>query len=161
MTKRMERAKVLHRLFDVGIVIKGIDGILEIVGGIMLMLVTKPALNGFVVFLTQRELAEDPQDFIAGSLRHMAATLSSDAKVFGSIYLMVHGCIKVFLVIGLGRGKLWSYPAALSLLSLFIVYQCYRMIDHSSIILLFLIALDSAIVLLIGYEYAVVRRRMR
>ena len=34
--------------------------------------------------------------------------------------------VKVLLVLGLLRGKLWSYPASLVALVLFIAYQIYR-----------------------------------
>ena len=159
MTSRANPRQVLHRLFDIGVVFKGIDGLLEIAGGVVLMLATQPELRRAVVFLTQHELSEDPHDAVAHVLRDAVFGLTSDAKVFGSVYLLVHGFVKVFLVIGLLRGKLWSYPAALIVLSLFIVYQCYRISGHYSALLLFLIVVDTFIVGLIWYEYTFVKKR--
>jgi uncharacterized membrane protein len=158
VTTGPKRRQILHRLFDIGVVFKGIDGLLEIVGGMALMLVTKPELRKAVVFFTQQELSEDPHDVIAHVLRNAVFGLTSDTKLFGSIYLLVHGFVKVFLVIGLLRGKLWSYPVALIVLSLFIAYQCYRISWQYSALLLFLIIVDTFIVGLIWYEYASVRK---
>jgi uncharacterized membrane protein len=159
MTLPENRRKILHRLFDIGVVVKGIDGLLEIISGCVLMLITTPQLRRAAVLLTRHELSEDPHDAIAHALRDLVAGLTSDAKLFGSIYLLVHGFVKVFLVVGLLRGKLWSYPAALTVLSLFIAYQCYRISGQYSTLLLFLIIMDTVIVCLIWYEYFSVRRR--
>jgi uncharacterized membrane protein len=159
VTSRANPRQVLHRLFDIGVVFKGIDGLLEIAGGLVLMLATQTELRKAVVFLTQHELSEDPHDVVAHILRNVVFGLTSDTKLFGSIYLLVHGFVKVFLVIGLLRGKLWSYPAAMVVLSLFIAYQCYRISGHYSTLLLFLIIVDTFIVGLIWYEYTFARKR--
>jgi len=52
----------VHRLFAVSVLIKGVDGVLETIGGILFMLVSPKALNSLVIFLTAHELSEDPDD---------------------------------------------------------------------------------------------------
>ena len=68
-TSEMSRQQV-HRLFAVSVLIKGVDGVLETVGGIRLLLVSPKALNSLVIFFTAHELSEDPDDWFATSLRH-------------------------------------------------------------------------------------------
>ena len=46
------RAKLLHRVFALGIWVKGIDGVLEIIGGVVLLLTSNAALNRLVITFT-------------------------------------------------------------------------------------------------------------
>jgi len=48
----------LDRLYRIGLWIKGIDGVLEMAGGLFLLVVSQPQLGQLVTFLTQRELTE-------------------------------------------------------------------------------------------------------
>jgi uncharacterized membrane protein len=61
-------------------------------------------------------------------------------------------------VIGLLRDQLWSYPASLVVLGLFIVYQVYRYIYSLSVGLIFLTVLDLVLMGLVWHEYRLVRR---
>jgi len=143
----------VHRLFAVSILIKGVDGVLETIGGILLMFVSPEALNSLVLFLTAHELSDHPDDWVATSLRHAVHNLSSDTKLFVSGYLVAHGLVKVFLVAGLLRQKLWAYPAALWFLGIFILYQLYRFSHTHSLGLLVLSAFDLFVASLVGLEY--------
>ena len=153
MRNPVQREIFLYRVFALGIWVKGIDGVLEIVGGFLLLLISPVMLNQFVMTLTQHELVEDPHDLIATTLRHAAAQLSANTQVFASLYLVAHGLVKVVLVVGLLRGKRWAYPAAIGFLCLFIVYQLYRLTYHASVGLLLLTLFDVVIVGLTWHEY--------
>ena len=152
VSSQMSRQHV-HRLFAVSVLIKGVDGVLETIGGILFMFVSPKALNSLVIFLTAHELSEDPDDWFSTSLRHAAHNLSSDSKLFVSVYLVAHGLIKVFLVAGLLRKKLWAYPAALWFLGIFIFYQVYRFSHTHSLGLLVLSAFDLFVASLVWLEY--------
>ena len=106
----------IHQLFEVGVWLKGAHALIECAGGILLYLVTTETIASWVNMLTQEELIEDPNDFIASHLSRMAAGFSVASKEFYAFYLLSHGLIKLLLVIGLLRGKLWSYPASLAAL---------------------------------------------
>ena len=151
----------LHRLFRISIVLKGLDGVLEIAGGAFFLFIPRDAINRILLFLTTHELAEDPHDWLAGLLRHAMATLSVSTKHFASIYLLGHGLIKVLLVIGLWRGDLRAYPAALTVLGAFVIYQVARLSHTRSVALLAIIILDLAIVLMIWREYRAEHKRRR
>ena len=144
---------IYHRAFDIGILLKGFDGLLELIGGIALLLTNQPAIRSVVAWLTHRELIEDPGDVVANYLVHIAKRLSMDTQHFAGIYLLAHGVIKMGLVAGLLRGSRWSYPAAVAVLTAFIGYQGYRLLHTPLISLGLLTALDVAVVLLIVHEW--------
>ncbi len=116
----------IHQIFEVSVLLKGAHAVIECIGGLALYLVSTNAVTALVNMFTQEELVEDPNDFLATQLLGLAQNLSVGTKQFYAFYLLSHGVIKLFLVIGLLRNKLWSYPASLAALALFIVYQLYR-----------------------------------
>lgn len=154
-TRRSER--VLHLLFDIGVVLKGVDGILEIAGGVLLLLIKPAQLHHIVRILTQHELVEDPHDAVANFVLHNAGDLSTAAVTFASIYLLWHGVVKVGLVTGLLRKVRWAYPVAIAAFVLFLVYQMYRWSHTHASLLLVLSMLDVVVIALTWFEY----RRLR
>jgi uncharacterized membrane protein len=152
VTSKMSQQQV-HHLFAAGVLIKGVDGVLETIGGILFMFVDPKALNSLVISFTAHELSEDPDDWFAATLRHVVQNLSSDTKLFVSAYLVAHGLIKVFLVAGLLRKKLWAYPAALWFLGIFISYQLYQFTHTHSLGLLALSAFDLFVAAMVWLEY--------
>jgi uncharacterized membrane protein len=145
----------LHRLFAIGIFVKGLDGVLELIGGLLFLWVDPRTLYGWVVFLTAHEVTEDPHGVLARLVRHAAVTLSADTHLFVSLYLMAHGVIKVILVAGLWRGVRWVYPAALGVLGVLSAYQLVRLSRTHSLALLVFTLLDLAIIGLVWREYRV------
>ena len=143
----------VHLLFKIGVVIKGIDGALEVVSGFALLFTTTTALRNLVDWLTAGELQEDPTDFVANHLVDFFHHLSVNTKHFASVYLLTYGIAKVGLAAGLLRGKLWAYPAALVALGLFLGYQIYRFSHNHSLGLGFISLVDLIILGLIWHEY--------
>lgn len=119
-------ASLLDRTFEIGIILKGLDGVLETIGGTLLLAVTPATINRITRGLTQHELSEDPHDYIAVNLLRYTHGLTGNAVTFAAVYLLVHGIVKVFLVGALLRAKLWAYPWLILVLLLFIAYQLYR-----------------------------------
>jgi uncharacterized membrane protein len=151
------RQRLLHGGFIVGIWIKGIDAVFEILGGILFLAISNIALNKIVTALTMHELVEDPRDQVALFLRHSAAQITPDTHLFGGSYLILHGLTKLGLVTGLLRHKSWAYPATLSLLFLFIAYEVYRLSYSFSFGLVLLTVFDMVFWLLILREYRLVK----
>jgi uncharacterized membrane protein len=153
------RRGVLDRLYYVAILLKGIDGLLETLGGFLFLFVSRATMNDAIIALTQHELLEDPDDWIANSLRQAFGHLSIGEKAFGGVYLLTHGLIKVFLATGLLRDKLWAFPISLAFLAVFIGYQVYRLCLHFSAALLLLSVFDLGVGLLIWREYTFAKCR--
>lgn len=152
---------ILRRLFDIGIIIKGVDGALEIIGGLLFLFVTHNALDRFVQFLTQHELEQDPNDAFANAIVQYVAALPDGVKVFGALYLILHGLVKVGMVAGLWLDKLWAYPVSISVILLFVTYQTYRLtLVHFSWPLLIFTCLDALFVLLIRHEWYYHHKRL-
>ncbi len=156
------RQRSLVRIaFEISIFFKGLDGVLEIVGGLLLFLVKPETISRIVVALTLHELSEDRNDIIASYLVRLAHDLSSSSQVFAGLYLLSHGVIKVFLVESLLRGRLWAYPTAIVFFVLFIVYQMYRYYLDPSIGMIVLSILDLIVIGLTWLEYRRLKRTRR
>jgi uncharacterized membrane protein len=135
-------------------VLKGLDGILEVAGGILLLFLSPQAIQHVVRALTAHELSEDPHDLVARYLLHTTAHLSHGTTLFGAIYLLSHGTAKIILVALVLRDKLWAYPWLIGLLLAFIAYQLYRITAvHFSIGLTLLTVFDALLVWLTWREY--------
>jgi len=160
LLSRFEKLPLLDRVFDVSITLKGLDGVLEVIGGLLLLFLTPHRLNAIVVFLTQHELSQDPTDFLATHLLFYAQRYTASTALFLAVYLLSHGIIKIIIVVALLQQRLWSYPLAIVFLSLFIVYQIYRLALHMSLGLLALTLFDIFIVGLTVLEYRKHRARV-
>ena len=145
--------KIEHTFFLLSVWSKGVAGLIETIGGLLLLFIPHTGLNALVVFLTAPELAKDPTDRIATLLQRTVHQLSADTKLFASGYLIVHGIIKVFLVAGLLRRRLWSYPVSLWFLAGFIAYQAYRFFFTHSLWMIALTIVDLIVAFLIWREY--------
>ena len=150
--------KSLDRAFRITIALKGLDGALEIIGGVALFIVSPASIQRLARFLTAHELARDPHDFVASHLLHSASQLGRSATVYGAIYLLIHGLTKVVLVVLVLMDKLWAYPLIIAVLGIFIVYQVYRLTYKVSFTLIFLTLFDMLVVWLTWREYRIKRR---
>jgi len=159
MTSTPDRT-ALGRAFLVTLILKGLDGALELIAGVALLLVSPAQLEAVARTLTRHELQEDPHDPIANALVHYASTLNVSATTFGAIYLLAHGIVKVVLVVAVLRDKLWAYPWLIGFLLVFIGYQVYELFVHATWGLAALTAFDIVMVLLTVREYRVQRRRL-
>lgn len=147
----------LHAAFEISLAFKGLFAAAEILAGVFAWLVPPQFLLDIVQIITRTELTEDPNDPIATHLLQAAQGLSISGQHFAAIYLLSHGILKLWLIIGLWRGKLAYYPVTLVVFGLFIVYQLYRYSHTHSPMLLVLTIVDVLVIWLTLTEY----RRLR
>jgi uncharacterized membrane protein len=150
----------IHQIFEVSVLLKGAHALVECLGGVALALISTNTIASLANWLTQDELIEDPHDFVATHLLGWAQNFSIGTKTFYAFYLLSHGAVKIFLVVGLLRGKVWSYPASLIVLGLFIVYQLYRFSYTHGAGLIVLTVFDVFVMGLIWHEYKLVRQHL-
>lgn len=154
MDEDIRREQWLHRFFIAGVWLKGVVGAVQALGGALLLLVDGNRIVSIAIYLTRPELAEDPRDPMALFLRHSAASLrTGNAKRFAAAYLLAHGLIKLLLVAGLLRRKLWSYPASLWVLGAFVAYQLDRYVATRSPWLIVLTIVDLVVIALVWHEW--------
>lgn len=146
-------ARMRELLFRVSVAAKGVDALLEIIGGIALLIVTPGFILRIVGLLTQDELAEDPRDLVANYALSAAGRLSLGTEHFTAFYLLSHGIIKLLLVAALLKDRLWAYPSAIAVFGAFILYQLYRYTFTHAIGLIALSIFDLAVIWLVWLEY--------
>src|ERR1700687_3023304 len=106
----------IHQIFEVSVLLKGVHALIECIGGLVLAFVSTSAITSLVNSLTQEELIEDPNDFVGTHLLGLAQNFTVSTQHFYAFYFLSPGIVKVFLVIGLLRNKLWAYPVSLVVL---------------------------------------------
>ena len=143
----------LHELFEVGILLKGINGALELIGGTVVLFVSAAKIQSFLFFITAGEVADDPTDAFSNFVRTTASHYTASSQHFLVFYLFTHGIVKLALIYVLYKEKIWAFPAAMSIFSLFVVYEAYRFLHTYSPFLLLAITFDLIIILLIWSEY--------
>lgn len=145
--------KTVHLLFDIGLIGKAVDGMLEIIGGIVLFIVNPGQIDGLLRMLTLHELGTDRHDAVANLLLHAAQHLASGTQTFAAFFLLWHGAIKVGLVWALFLKYPWAYPVAIFAFTLFLAYQFYRYSHTHSIWLVGLSVLDLFVIAVTWLEY--------
>lgn len=124
--------RILDLIFLVGVLFKGIDGLVELIGGVALFFVTPAHLQGAAHAATAEELSEDPHDIIAHLIRHGAAQLGGSGIAFLALYLLLHGVVKVAIVVALLIGSKRVYPWAIAALVAFVIFQIYELVTAPS-----------------------------
>jgi uncharacterized membrane protein len=154
---RLLEEKNIHFAFEVSLILKGAFAVAEIVTGIGVYFVTQQFVFRVVERITRAELLEDPRDAVANYLFQSAQNFSVSTRNFTALYLLSHGVIKLWLIIGLLRTRLSYYPVAMAVFGLFIVYQLYRFSATHSPWLLLITAVDVVVIGLTWHEYRYLR----
>jgi uncharacterized membrane protein len=151
-----ERERDILWLFDLALLLKIVNGSLEILGAFLVLVVPRSLVLKVAEFLTSGELAQDANDPIATALRSAAQAFTVHTHYLLALYLVLHGAIKVFLVLGIFAGKRIAYPLFMIALALFSAYEAYLGLVRHEALLQILAAFDFILLILTAYEY---RRR--
>lgn len=151
-----KRERDILWFFDLALLLKAVNGGLEILGAALVLVVPPTLILKIVEFLTGGELAQDPDDPVVSAIRNAAQTFTVHTHYLLSIYLFFHGAIKLVLVIGIFAGKRIAYPIFMVALSIFGTYEAYRGFVRHEILLQVLAVFDFTLLILTAYEY---RRR--
>ncbi len=151
-----------ERLYRVGIVVKGFDGIVEFVSGMAILL--SPHLLHMALIGVSAEFGEHnarPFQFIAQYIGRVDTQLFHSGLFFLTLFLITHGAVKIALVYALIRRIVKAYPAALVTLVLFLLYQIYVLITSFSVLMVFFTLLDVAIIWLVWNEYLELKTKVQ
>lgn len=159
LKNHLDRARLRELLFRVGVILKGLDGLAELAGGIALFMVSPAFIDRAVHWLTAGEISEDPRDLVANFLRREASRFSFSSEHFIAIYLLIHGVVKIGIVVALLRDALWAYPAAILIFFGFIAYQVYQFTLTGGLGLIALSVFDAAVIVFVWLEYRALKSR--
>lgn len=143
-------------LFDFALILKIINGSLEMITALLLLFVPPSLVIKLAEFATGGELARDVDDPVATVIQNAAQTFAVHTHYFLALYLVLHGTVKVLLVIGIFAKKRIAYPLFMIALGIFGAYEAYRGFMLHDLLLQALSVLDLSLLVLTSHEY---RRR--
>lgn len=149
---------LFHDVFDIVVVLKGLNGLAEIASGATLLLLKAGTIMEWVQWLTRSELLEDPHDLLATSLEHWAMNFGHDAQVFAGFYLLAHGMVKFTLAILLFKEHPWVFPIALILFTALVAFSLEHLSTHWSWALTGFIMFDVFTIGIIAREWRAVEK---
>lgn len=144
---------LLDTVFEISVVIKGIEGLFELAAGLVLLVLGSGLISNLAKRLTYGELREEPHNIIASFVLHSGQQLASGGTTYLVLYLLIHALIKFVVVFGLLRNKMWSYPFSLVTLGIFMIYQFYQIYLSHSVVISILTLYDIFLLWLIWREY--------
>jgi uncharacterized membrane protein len=140
-------------LFDLALILKILNGSLEMLAALLVLFVPPALVLKLAEFATSGELAQDPNDLIAIGIQTAAQTFTVHTHYLLALYLVLHGSIKVLLVIGIFAKKKIAYPLFMIALAIFGTYEAYRGFVLHEMLLQALAVFDFALLILTAYEY--------
>ncbi len=149
----MTKINFSDKVFFIILIGKALFACLQMILGVILFFVNKEVLNTITSDFLREELIEEPNDVLATKILNATFHISGQTQLFLAFYLLIHGLVKIGLVYGLYKQKLFVYPLAAWIFFIFLLYQIYRYFLTSSVWLLALSILDVFFIYLIMYEY--------
>ncbi|MGE5397667.1 MAG: DUF2127 domain-containing protein [Chitinophagales bacterium] len=152
---------ILNIGFYGGLVIKAVNAVLEIIGGLLMLIINLESLNRWIKLVALAELQEDPNDVLMNYLIGLGNSLSINSQHSAAVYMLVHGAIKVAIVWLLLKKIKWAFSPAMVVLGLFIAYEVYLFLHTHSLLMLLVVILDIAIIAVIFLEYRHLKEEQR
>jgi uncharacterized membrane protein len=147
------REKDILWFFDLALILKAVNGALEILSAVLILIVPPAFVIKIAEFATSGELAQDPTDYVSLSIKDAANAFAVHSHYFLALYLVLHGAVKVLLVIGIFSGKRIAYPLFMAALVLFGTYEAYRGFARHELLLQAFAIFDFTLLILTAYEY--------
>lgn len=144
---------LVHRLFEIGLIAKLLDGGLELLAGSSLLLLKASQINHWLQDLIRHEVDRDPSSLWTKVIVHAVHPLSQGTRLFAALLLLGHGIIKIGLVLALYRRRRWAYPLAIVIFALFVVSQLIRYASTRSVWLLSFTVIDLMVIALTWMEF--------
>ncbi len=143
-----------ERIYKIGVVVKGFDGVIELAAGLWLWL-APGSLHALLNTWQGKALSWHGAigHHLATSLEKTNHELYGGVMLMAIIFLLSHGIIKLALVYALMKELLWAYPYALVVLVLFLAAQIIALFQHQSVGMLLLMLLDIVIIWLVWGEW--------
>jgi uncharacterized membrane protein len=147
--------KLAHIAYVVTIAVKGIDGGIETILGMIIWLSGPARWYAFLLHFAAPELLEEPGNHRWIELvRSGANNLMHSSISFIVAYLLIHGVLKLALAVVLLRGGgRWIFPVATAILVGFIIFMSWHLAEHWSNWVLAFAIFDFVTLLLVLNEW--------
>ncbi|HVW74727.1 MAG TPA: DUF2127 domain-containing protein [Rhizomicrobium sp.] len=150
-----QKTSPVHLAYLVTLTVKGFDGAIEILAGLVILLTGPQRIYRWVVRVTAPELYDGSHVAAVHAIRRGAQHLATSGAHFVEFYLVVHGLLKLALVVVLLRGGgRWIFPVGALILLGFISYMVMRLSEQWSGWLLGFALFDVLTLALVLSEWA-------
>ncbi|HMH63935.1 MAG TPA: DUF2127 domain-containing protein [Rhizomicrobium sp.] len=148
------KRSLAHIAYVVVIAVKGFDGGLETLAGLVIWITGPQRLYRWVVRVTAPELFDGEHVRAVHAIRRGAEHLAMTGGHFVVFYLLVHGVLKLGLAMVLLRGGgRWIFPVGTLILTGFIAFMGYRLSEEWSNWLLGFALFDAVTLALVLNEW--------
>jgi uncharacterized membrane protein len=156
----MTRRGFSHVIYLTVIAVKGLDGLLESIAGLAIVLAGPQRIYLWALQFTAPELYTNPHSRAVQFVQHGAFSLTQGNGPAVVTYLLVHGALKLALAVVLLRGGgRWIFPVATVILTGFVGYLLHHWMRNHSDWLLGFAAFDFLTLLLVLNEWRSPARR--
>jgi uncharacterized membrane protein len=125
----------------------------EAIAGLMVAFIPKSLVLAVANVVTEGELSNDPDDPVASTIRDAAHSFSIHSHVLLSLYLFLHGIVKLVLVSMIFMHKKGAYPLFMVALILFSSYEAFRGVVRTDYLLIAFSIFDFSLFLITAYQY--------
>jgi uncharacterized membrane protein len=148
----------LDKAFEISLLLKGLDGLIETLGGVFFLFIHPDRVTRFAEKVT----THNPHSFLGRHILEWAQGFTKGAAIFAALYLLSHGLVKLVLVGAILEEHLWAYPGLVIVTIGFVAYQIYHMAANGlSAGYLFLTLFDLLVIYLTTKEYGHQKERLR
>jgi uncharacterized membrane protein len=149
-----QKRSLAHLAYVVTVALKGFDGGLETLAGLVVWITGPQRLYRWAVRITAPELYDGEHVRAVHAIRRGAEHLATTCAHFVVFYLLVHGILKLGLAIVLLRGGgRWIFPVGTLILTAFIAFMSYRLSQQWSNWLLGFALFDALTLALVLNEW--------
>ena len=144
--------KVSHSAFLLGLALKGLNAVFELVIGVTLLSLPVATMQKWALGIVHSAAPF----FSAGVLSHAAKSVehvSSSTVAFAAWYFLSHAVLKALVIAALMARKTWAYPLGIAVFAGFLGYQTWEYLRVGGIFYIYLDILDLALIVLTALEW--------
>ena len=150
-----QKSSPMHQAYLATLMVKGFDGAIEILAGLVILITGPQRIYRWIVRITAPELYDGSHVAAVHAIRRGAEHLATTGAHFVEFYLVVHGLLKLAVVVVLLRGGgRWIFPVGALILVSFIGYMGWRLQEQWSGWLLGFALFDVLTLALVLNEWA-------
>jgi uncharacterized membrane protein len=148
----------IRKVFVISLLVKALISVVEVSAGVALFFTRN--LDELATKFLGSEMFDDVSALHIAKIAHFAAGLSDKVQMFIALYLFSRGLVKVVLIWGMLKNKLWAYPFAIAVIIFFMFFQVKEYIHHHSTVLAVVTIFDVFVLALIIHEYRYMKKKL-